>query len=140
MLKAWNDGDAAALERLTPIVYAELHRLARRNFAGEREGRFCGSARISRVPAVFPPIFHVAVDVRSCSRNQSLLRCAQHGLRWLVLTEIANAGLPIRNGAGRLPVTEGPASRKDFQSLFGNQTRKLSIREHPRFGPPRRFL
>lgn len=38
MLKAWSDGDATALERLTPIVYAELHRLARSNLAGERDG------------------------------------------------------------------------------------------------------
>jgi RNA polymerase sigma-70 factor (ECF subfamily) len=38
MLKAWSDGDRAALDRLTPVVYAELHRLARRNLAGEREG------------------------------------------------------------------------------------------------------
>src|SRR5580704_4174957 len=39
MLRAWGTGDATALDRLTPIVYAELHRLARRNLAGEREGR-----------------------------------------------------------------------------------------------------
>jgi RNA polymerase sigma-70 factor (ECF subfamily) len=38
MLKAWSGGDASALEQLTPIVYAELHSLARRNLAGEREG------------------------------------------------------------------------------------------------------
>jgi RNA polymerase sigma-70 factor (ECF subfamily) len=38
MLKAWRGGDASALEHLTPVVYAELHRLARRSFAGEREG------------------------------------------------------------------------------------------------------
>ncbi len=38
MLKAWSDGDQSALDRLTPVVYAELHRLARRNMAGEREG------------------------------------------------------------------------------------------------------
>ncbi len=38
MLKAWSDGDESALERLTPIVYAELHRLARRNLVREREG------------------------------------------------------------------------------------------------------
>lgn len=38
MLKAWGRGDGSALERLTPVVYAELHRLARRSFAGEREG------------------------------------------------------------------------------------------------------
>jgi len=38
MLKAWSDGDGSALERLTPIVYSELHRLARRHLAGERDG------------------------------------------------------------------------------------------------------
>jgi len=38
MLKAWSQGDASALDQLTPIVYAELHRIARRNLAGEREG------------------------------------------------------------------------------------------------------
>jgi RNA polymerase sigma-70 factor (ECF subfamily) len=38
LLKAWSDGDASALDHLTPIVYTELHRLARCNMAGEREG------------------------------------------------------------------------------------------------------
>jgi RNA polymerase sigma-70 factor, ECF subfamily len=28
LLLAWSDGDKAALEELTPLVYAELHRLA----------------------------------------------------------------------------------------------------------------
>lgn len=36
MLQAWAGGDASALERLTPVVYSELHRLARRNMARER--------------------------------------------------------------------------------------------------------
>lgn len=36
LLRAWNDGDAAALERLTPLVYQELHRLAHRHLARER--------------------------------------------------------------------------------------------------------
>jgi RNA polymerase sigma factor (TIGR02999 family) len=38
LLKAWNRGDAAALEELTPIVYQELHRLARLQMADERPG------------------------------------------------------------------------------------------------------
>ena len=38
LLVAWNNGDAAALERLTPLVQAELHRLAKRYMAGERQG------------------------------------------------------------------------------------------------------
>ena len=38
LLIAWNNGEAAALERLTPLVHAELHRLAKRYMAGERPG------------------------------------------------------------------------------------------------------
>ena len=38
LLRAWSDGDQSALERLTPIVYDELHRLARRQLRRERTG------------------------------------------------------------------------------------------------------
>src|SRR6202040_1785587 len=38
LLHAWSEGDQRALERLTPIVYRELHRLARRYMRGERPG------------------------------------------------------------------------------------------------------
>src|SRR5262245_2536708 len=38
LLIAWNDGDKAALESLTPLVYQELHRLAARYIARERPG------------------------------------------------------------------------------------------------------
>ena len=37
LLQRWGEGDRAALERLTPLVYAELHQLARRAMRGERE-------------------------------------------------------------------------------------------------------
>ena len=38
LLRAWRGGDQAALEKLTPLVYQELHRLARRYMARERRG------------------------------------------------------------------------------------------------------
>ena len=38
LLRAWTDGDRTALEKLTPIVYAELHRLARYYMRRERPG------------------------------------------------------------------------------------------------------
>src|SRR6202142_3623488 len=38
LLRAWGDGDRAALDRLTPIVYDELRRLARHYMKGERPG------------------------------------------------------------------------------------------------------
>ena len=38
LLRAWGDGDRGALDRLTPIVYDELRRLASRYMRGERPG------------------------------------------------------------------------------------------------------
>lgn len=38
LLRAWSDGDRDALDRLTPIVYDELHRLAQRYMKRERPG------------------------------------------------------------------------------------------------------
>lgn len=38
LLRDWSGGDASALDRLTPVVYGELHRLAGRNMARERDG------------------------------------------------------------------------------------------------------
>jgi RNA polymerase sigma factor (TIGR02999 family) len=38
LLLAWSDGDQTALEELTPLVYAELHRLAERYMRRERAG------------------------------------------------------------------------------------------------------
>jgi len=38
LLVAWSDGDQAALDRLTPLVYNELHRLARRYMRREHQG------------------------------------------------------------------------------------------------------
>jgi RNA polymerase sigma-70 factor, ECF subfamily len=38
LLRAWSGGDQSALESLTPIVYEELRRLARRHMRRERPG------------------------------------------------------------------------------------------------------
>lgn len=38
LLVAWSDGDRAALDELTPLVYEELHRLARNHMSRERQG------------------------------------------------------------------------------------------------------
>ena len=38
LLAAWSDGDRQALEKLVPLVHAELHRLARRYLSHEQPG------------------------------------------------------------------------------------------------------
>ncbi|MBL8186465.1 MAG: sigma-70 family RNA polymerase sigma factor [Acidobacteria bacterium] len=38
LLRAWGGGDHSALDRLTQLIYAELHRLAKHYMRGERAG------------------------------------------------------------------------------------------------------
>ena len=38
LLNRWSEGDAEALEALTPIIYSELHKIARRYMGRERAG------------------------------------------------------------------------------------------------------
>src|SRR5271167_2985477 len=38
LLRAWGEGDEQALERLTPLVYDELRKAAKRQMARERDG------------------------------------------------------------------------------------------------------
>lgn len=38
LLRAWSEGDRAALEQLLPLVHGELHELAKRYLRGERPG------------------------------------------------------------------------------------------------------
>ena len=38
LLKAWTAGDQKALEKLTPLVYEQLHRVAQHYMAGQRPG------------------------------------------------------------------------------------------------------
>jgi RNA polymerase sigma-70 factor, ECF subfamily len=38
LLKAWSTGNEEALEKLTPLVYRQLHEIARRYMAGEHSG------------------------------------------------------------------------------------------------------
>ena len=49
-LTAWSAGDEAAFERLAPLVYDELHRMAVRYMAGERShGSFQATALVNEV-------------------------------------------------------------------------------------------
>ena len=46
LLRSWSDGDQGALEKLTPVVLDELHRLARRYMKRERPGHSLQSAAL----------------------------------------------------------------------------------------------
>jgi RNA polymerase sigma factor (TIGR02999 family) len=81
LLKAWSAGDEAALEKLLPLVYEELHRAARRYMAGER------SDHTLQTTALINEVYLRVVDFQQISwqnRAQFLGICAQLMRRILV--------------------------------------------------------
>jgi RNA polymerase sigma factor (TIGR02999 family) len=59
LLKAWSGGDAAALDRLTAVVHAELHRIARRYMRDEQPGNTL------QATALVNEVYLRLVDVRT---------------------------------------------------------------------------
>ena len=64
LLKAWSDGDPAALDRLAAKVYRELHGMARRYMKNERAGNTL------QTTALVNEVYLRLVDVKSVEWKQ----------------------------------------------------------------------
>lgn len=103
LLQAWSAGDEQALEKLTPLVYQELHRAARRYMVGERSGHTL------QATALINEVYVRLVDVRGFdwqNRVHFLAICAQ--LMRQILTDFARSRHYQKRGAGahHLPLDE----------------------------------
>lgn len=103
LLQAWSAGDAEALEKLTPLVYRELHRAARRYMVGERSGHTL------QTTALIHEVYMRLVDVRNIdfqNRAHFLAICAQ--LMRQILTDFARSRHYQKRGGGahHLPLNE----------------------------------
>src|SRR5689334_12463848 len=86
LLRAWSGGDETALEKLTPLVYDELHRAAHRYIAQER------ADRTLQTTALVNEVYLRLVDVRKVTwqdRTHFLAVCAR--LMRRVLTDFARS-------------------------------------------------
>ncbi len=103
LLKAWTGGDRAALDRLTPVIYDELRRMARRYMRQERAGNTL------QTTAVVNELYLRLVDVKNVAwqhRAQFFAIAAQIMRRILVDAARARGARKRGGGAERVEVDE----------------------------------
>src|ERR1051326_8389624 len=100
LLQAWSRGDDEALEKLTPLVYEELHRAAKRCMARERRGHTL------QTTALINELYLRMIDLRQVSwqdRAHFFAVCAR--LMRRILTDLFRAQHYLKRSGGAQSVS-----------------------------------
>jgi RNA polymerase sigma factor (TIGR02999 family) len=100
LLLAWSAGDGRALEQLLPVVYKELHRMARRYMAGERPDHTLQAS------ALVNEAYLKLVDVRQMQwQNRAHFFGVSAELMRRILVDFGRRRHYLKRGGGMRPVT-----------------------------------
>jgi RNA polymerase sigma factor (TIGR02999 family) len=100
LLQAWSNGDAAALEQLTPLVYEELRRLAARYMGRERPGHTLQTS------ALINEAYMRLVDARGVQwQNRAHFFAVSAQVMRRILVDFARARQNLKRGGGTRPVS-----------------------------------
>ena len=116
LLKAWGRGEAQALEQLTPLVYDQLLRLARRQMRTEREGHTLQSTAL--VHEAYLRLVQVA-DVDWKDRVHFFAVAAQMMRR--ILVDVARARATTKRGGGQTRVDHEDSSGLEGLPAFSTE-------------------
>ena len=112
LLQAWRQGDQHALEKLTPQVYKELHKSAKRCMRDEREGHSM------QTTGLINELYLRLTDLKQIdwqSRAHFFALCARQMRR--ILTDQARARRSQKRGGGAEPITLDAAPLVSAQPL-----------------------
>src|SRR5215510_2584833 len=99
MLQSWSDGDQRALEELTPFVYRELHRLAGRYMAGEKQ------AHTLQTTALVNEAYVRLIDWKNVQwQNRAHFFGVSAQLMRRILVDYARSHQYAKRGGGNRPV------------------------------------
>lgn len=105
LLVAWSGGDEAALERLMPLVYDELRRLARRYMHGERPGHTL------QTTALVNEAYLRLVNWRDVQwQNRAHFFAVSAQIMRRILVDFAREKLYLKRGGGALRVSLSEAT------------------------------
>jgi RNA polymerase sigma factor (TIGR02999 family) len=100
LLQAWGGGDAAALDRLDPIVYDELHRQSDRLLRHESTGH-----TLQTTAPVHEAYLRLVDQHQAQWQNRAQLFGIAGQLMCRILVDHARAHLAAKRGGGAVPVT-----------------------------------
>src|SRR5271169_2092186 len=106
LLKAWTAGDEQALARLTPLVYDELHRVARHYMAGQR------SRHILQTTALVNEVYLRLVDCGQMDwQNRAhFIAMSAHLMRRILIDFARSRGYQKRGGGAlHISLDEAPS-------------------------------
>ena len=100
LLLEWNEGNDAALEKLTPLVYSELRRIAQACMAGERPGHTLQAS------ALVNEVFLKLIDTRRVQwKNRAHFFAISAKLMRRILVDFARRKHYQKRGGGAVQVT-----------------------------------
>ncbi len=100
LLRAWSSGDESALQRLIPLVYEELHRIARRYMGRERKGHTLQTS------ALVNEAYLRLVDWKNVEwQNRAHFFAASAQLMRRILVDFARNRRYLKRGGGALQVS-----------------------------------
>jgi RNA polymerase sigma-70 factor, ECF subfamily len=105
LLRAWNRGDIQALEKLTPLIYDELYRAAKRCIARGRRNQTL------QTTALINELYLKVVDLKQVSwqnRAHFFAICARQ-MRWILTDFYRSAHYQKRGGGAERVSLEGSA-------------------------------
>jgi len=117
LLQAWSNGDQAALEKLMPLVYDQLHQLAQHYMAREQPGH------ILQTSALVNEAYLRLIDASRVSwQNRAHFFAISAQLMRRILVEFARARQGPKRGGGATPVVLdesrlGSGDRADLVAL-----------------------
>jgi RNA polymerase sigma-70 factor, ECF subfamily len=100
LLQAWSDGDQKALEKLMPLVYGELHRLAKRYMARERT-----SHTLQTTALVNEAYLKLIDSTRMNWRNRAHFFAVSAQLMRRILIDFARSRHALKREVGTDPVS-----------------------------------
>jgi RNA polymerase sigma-70 factor, ECF subfamily len=142
MLRAWSNGDEGALQKLIPLVYRELHLMARRYMANERPGH-----TLSPTALVNEAFLHLLHSRPANWQDRAHFYAVSAQAMRRILVDWARARrAQKRDGFARVPELERPltviggpgpdilALEEALKALFAVDARKARVVELRFFG------